>query len=322
MSSTGINRVLVAVALALLIGSMGGCARPNIYPWDGWVTDDDTTVYGQDCTVDPWVGAPPPLQSPLPKKVELESATRCVYDLQIVPGDGEWLVKTMQETSGDLSGLAYVLRLPSESGMGQACPAVYIPPVIITVTDSNGRDYSPLVPVTQCGAPLSQVTAVIDALDWVDIGTDMVRQTRSELEVTSGCDGAWKPMVPLMADGSGTQTASIDATPRALLMCRYDLDPDPTNDIPDSSGLPHHVGKLASASTIDATAGGQLLAAVASAPRAVACDKPDAPFAVLHPVDGSAPYLAIELGGCYRVFVDAENYLRQLDAKVVDGLMG
>ena len=83
------------------------------------------------------------------------------------------------------------------------------------------------------------------------------------------------------------------------------------------------MGKLTSASTMDATLGGELLTAVARAPLVTgACAQPEAPFAVVRPVDGSAPLITVERGGCSRALVDGESYLRQLDAALVSRLIG
>jgi hypothetical protein len=38
---------------------------------------------------------------------------------------------------------------------------------------------------------------------------------------------------------------------------------------------------------------------------------------VAHPVDGSAPLITVERGGCSRALIDGENYLGQLNAALV-----
>jgi hypothetical protein len=74
---------------------------------------------------------------------------------------------------------------------------------------------------------------------------------------------------------------------------------------------------------MDTSSGGELLQAVAKAPRVTgACAQPEAPFAVVHPVDGSAPWITVERGGCFRALIDGENYLRQLDPALVSRLIG
>jgi hypothetical protein len=41
-----------------------------------------------------------------------------------------------------------------------------------------------------------------------------------------------------------------------------------------------------------------------------------APFAVVFPMQGGET-VDVELGGCYRVYVEGENFLRELDAATV-----
>jgi hypothetical protein len=114
-----------------------------------------------------------------------------------------------------------------------------------------------------------------------------------------------------------------DTAATAMRVCRFDLDPDPANVISLNNGTPYRMGKLASASTMDAAAGGELLAAIASAPKATGtCAQPEAPFAVVHPLDDKGAWITIERGGCSRVLLESENYLRQLDAALVSRLVG
>jgi hypothetical protein len=256
----------------------------------------------------------------LPGDAVLVSASRCLFESQLIPGEGEWSMRVEQEASGGLEALATALRIPNEpSAPGQACPAIGYVPIIITVTDASGRRIQPKVPETACGAPKAEAVDAIAALQWTTIATSKARQIRSELEVTSGCAGSWKPMIALTAiEGSGNQTMSVDTSPRPLQVCRFQPDSDPTNIITLNDGRPYRIGVLASASTVDAVAGGRLLEAVASAPHATnACATQEQPFAIVYPSDGSGPTLTIELGGCHRALIDGENWLRQLDAATV-----
>ena len=66
-----------------------------------------------------------------------------------------------------------------------------------------------------------------------------------------------------------------------------------------------------------------LLRAVEDAPTASGTDAPlEAPFAVIVPVDGTGPFLTVELEGCHRVNVDMDNQLRTLHPTVVARLLG
>jgi hypothetical protein len=108
-----------------------------------------------------------------------------------------------------------------------------------------------------------------------------------------------------------------------LRVCRFGLDPDPVNVITINDGTPYRMGVLMSASTLDAASAGQLLTAVSAAPRVLGgCSQPEQPFAVVNSADAGGPWVAIELGGCFRASLDGENYLRQLDAATVAALVG
>ena len=227
-----------------------------------------------------------------------------------------------QRATSGLAALAKALRLPSEPP-GASCPAIGNLLPVIAVTDTSGRTTHPEVPTTACGAALNAVLNAIAALPWTTVGTSPVRQTESELAVTSGCSDQFKPMIALLADATTSQPEHPDTTPRAMRVCRYDLDPDPANNISSGSGATtYQSGKLASATVLDAASGGQLLAAVASARAATKCDQPQAPFAVVDPADGAGPSISVELGGCYRAVLDGDGYLRQLDAAAVNRLLG
>jgi len=235
------------------------------------------------------------------------------------------LVRINQKATSGLDALAAALRLPSQQPiMGQGCSAEYSFPIIITVTDTAGREIHPKVPHDSCGYPLKAAKDAIAAVPWTRVSTTKIRQVRSELEVSSGCSGWMKSDIPLFAGGHGTRAVPPNATARALRVCRYSAD-----DILWWNGRPSHVqGKLVSASTLDAAAGGELLTAAASAPRARGtCRQPAPPFALvnsLHAFPGlnAGAAMIIERGGCYRIHLQGENYLRQFDAALVNRLVG
>jgi len=266
-----------------------------------------------------------PALTPLPVDSVLTSVRRCLFEVQPVTGDGEWMVRIEQLAESGLDGLAAALRLPSEQAdPNQACLAIGYVPIVITVTDDKGRELHPKVPETACGAPLQATVDAISSLTWSTVATTKTSQVRSELEVSSGCSGSFKPVIPLVAaEGSGTQTTTVDTSAGPLRVCRYELDTDPANVISLSNGTPYRIGRLVSASTLDAAASKELLTALAAAPRVTgSCAQAEYPFAVLQPANGSGPWITIERGGCNRVLLDAENYLRQLDADMVTRLVG
>jgi hypothetical protein len=325
-------RIALLAVLGILLTVATGCVRPGsgvVGVGPGSADSERGTALGSpamaglgvDCdSVPDRFDQGPPL-TPLPADAVLVAATRCRYETQQFPGDGEWMMRIEQRAESGLDALATALRLPAEKPDGsQACDLIRYGPIIITVTDDRGRQLHPKVPETACGAPLLAAVDAINALRWSTVATTKVSQARSELEVSSGCSGGYKPVIALLgAENLGTEETktAIDATPRPLTVCRYALDPDPANVISLDNGPALKMGVLVSASTLDAAGGGKLLAEVAAAPRASPCSQPQSPFAVVHPTDGSAPWIYVELGGCNRALNDVNNSLRQLDPSVV-----
>ena len=152
-------------------------------------------------------------------------------------------------------------------------------------------------------------------MPWQTTATTKLRQTRTELEVKSDCPGSYKPVVALIgAEGrrDKAEVFAIDTTPTPVRVCLYTLDPTETIEAGSRS---FHLGKLATASTLEGEPARALLTAVAAAPPATASCPDEAPFAVLTLPKG--PELTVELGGCYRALVG--DSLRQLDAATVKG---
>ena len=74
-----------------------------------------------------------------------------------MPGDGVWLARVEQQATTGLDALADALRQPDDDNpLGQPV-ACWQPgqngPIIISVTDSGGRQTYPHVPRAACGAP-------------------------------------------------------------------------------------------------------------------------------------------------------------------------
>jgi len=313
-------------AVLMVVAALAGCATPvETVGGPGTVGLDDVP-YGQSCDSDspdlPESSLPP--EESLADGAHLTLATRCVFTTETVPGDGEWSVRQDQQATSGLDALAAALRLPSgQPGGGAVCPAIGYVPIVITVTDDTGRSFRPAIPHEACGAPLKAATDAIAALPWTTTARTRVQQVRTELEVTSGCPGAYKPVVAMAAaEALGPGTPSIvDTTGREQRACRYE--PDLDDDMLDmSSGVGLHVGRLTAASTVDAAIAHDLLVAVAAA-RAAGPGCPEAPYVVLSGKSGGGPGLTVEVGGCYRVLYDGDGgYVRQLDAGTVSRLLG
>jgi hypothetical protein len=267
--------------------------------------------------------SPSPTQDPVPLPAGFVpvAATRCVAEFEVVPGDGVWLTKLQQRAAGDLAGVVAELRRPDGTApQGTACTMIGYLPTIVTLVDAAGTTVVPTIPHDGCGAPLTSVLQAIIQLDWQTEQRTRIRRTQSELEVTSGCGGGYKPVVALTSAERGGPAPVIGpvflATPAALRVCRYDLSPD---EAVDAAGQPFPVGVLANAGTVDGAALAAFVQALTTAPAARACDQPSAPFAVVSPPEDQGRSVVVELGGCYR-FLDPAGALRQLDAAAVAAL--
>src|SRR5262249_30434142 len=149
---------------------------------------------GTSCTSSfaPPSASPDPASSgqPMPADFVPVSATRCLYSISAVPGNGSWLVQVHQRaTGGGLAELARTLRLPSIVANNVACAGVGRDPIVLTLTDGQGRIVIPQIPNTACGDPLPGVVRAIHALSWQETSRTNVRQVQSQLEVVSGCSG-------------------------------------------------------------------------------------------------------------------------------------
>ena len=315
----------VAALLALVAGcTPGGFSTGEVRldgPTDGvaW----DPTALGIPCDDGPY----PQWDAPPAADVVVVRATRCINRTEHVPGDGEWDVRYEQEATAGLEAYAAALRLPDvavettqepDGGERLGCDQASAP-IVITLTDSAGRQYVPRIP-HRCGNPLPAVLDAIAALPWADTATRRLAQLRTELSLTSGCDDWWKPTIGLIATGGpGEPAPTLDPTPRPLLVCRYEIRFDHPIKFNDDWTL--HPGELVSASTVDDSTAAELLTAVLAAPPAAPCEPDEASFAIVRPTDVPTPWVAVELDGCYRAAIGFEDHLRQLDPALVTRLL-
>jgi hypothetical protein len=325
---------LAAVGLTLVTWASGCASTPHVDNGGNAssAVGSDPVSVGISCSMAD-VTAPPGPTSTTPSAQPLAAdfipvlARRCVFRFITVPGDGEWQVRDEQEATGGLDALARALRQPSETNPGNvACPAIGALPVVITLTDGHGRTIIPALPHDMCNLPSKAALQAIQAVPWKTVKETKVRQTRSQLEIGSGCPGGYKPMVAIEAsDGTrrsaGTGPFFPGTPPTSLEVCRYRLDPAQTISGANRSGT-FQMGILRTAATLTGTGLHTLLTALdAAGPVTGSCDKPQAPFAVLSASGGSGPWGVVELDGCYRA-TDSGGGLRQLDAATVAILAG
>jgi hypothetical protein len=320
-------RMRVLLIGVVMVLATAGCARSGQGTGGGSTADGvgtDMAVTGTPDDLGGWCeaqkpGASEPVRRPLPAGFTPVSASRCVFTTQLVKGDGEWQVREEQQATGGLDALVRALRQRSQQKTDATCPAIGYPPVVITLTDATGRTVTPAIPRTVCGAPLPEVPKAIKALAWHTVKQTRIQQVRTQLEIDTGCGGGWKPMIAIEAAEPATRSPApgpvfTEARSGTLRVCRYQLNPADT--IAMSQGAPLAMGKLASAGKLTGAALTRFVDALAKAPGAAPCGRPQAPFAVVYPEGGSGPFVTVELGGCYRFSGDSGG-LRQLDAATV-----
>jgi hypothetical protein len=320
----------VVVVCVGLVAAASGCAssrRPGGLDGGSSAVGLDPASTGMSCTPPDAAGtaqptSPAPSPQPLPADFAPVSASRCILKMVTVPGDGEWQVHEEQEASSQLDVLVRALRQPSEPGNATvSCSAVGMAPVVITLTDGHGTTISPAIPHDACNFPLQTVLHTIQTLPWKTVRDTRVHQTRSQLEIDSGCPGGYKPMIAIEAAAGTRRSAdpgpSFPGTPpTSLAVCRYTLDASSTMSGLDGSGT-FTMGTLATTARLTGSNLNRLLAAMDAAGAVTgSCDMPQVPFAVLSTQDGSGPWVMVELGGCNRG-LDGDGHLRQLNAATI-----
>jgi hypothetical protein len=111
---------------------------------------------------------------PLPAGFRPVSAVRCTFRLTVAQSAGSpssgFAWAAAQRSAGPFDDLVRALQLPPQEQNGAAaCPAVFVMPVLLALTDASGNTLLPALPGTVCGAPLPEVQSALDALTWVEI---------------------------------------------------------------------------------------------------------------------------------------------------------
>jgi hypothetical protein len=115
----------------------------------------------------------------------------------------------------------------------------------------------PRPPEATCGGPLKAATDAIAAFNWSTVKTTKEHQTRTELEISSGCPGQYMHMISIVAiDQAAAPSGPLAARrylPSAPLQVRrYAL--DPSSAVTLGASAPIQMGELAAASTLDGKA--------------------------------------------------------------------
>jgi len=311
------GRAIRVAAIGVLFLVLAGCAQASGPPPDltrhADVGDDcDIFLQSRGMIVD----------EPLPEGVVLVSATRCLLQPVETSGGYRAFNRVRQRADGGLDALATAMRLPGLprpavcSGIGMVSGSN-----VMTVTDRQGRHYRPALPSQGCFDVRSEVVAAVNALRWQVVSTDTVDLTPTKLQMESRCAGVYDAAI---ADGFATEegpsasprVVPVDPTQQPLQVCQYDLDKDPMNAIQLRGSTVVRFGRLTAVSTLDGVAAVQFWSTVAAAARVTKPCSVQAAFTVVFPTAGGGG-VEIERGGCFREYIEGENFLRQLDAATV-----
>lgn len=74
-------------------------------------------------------------------------------------------------SNGPFDALVRALRLPPQPRDGTAaCPASYVLPMVLALTDGSGGTLLPAIPGTACGDIRAEVRAAVEATPWEQVG--------------------------------------------------------------------------------------------------------------------------------------------------------
>jgi hypothetical protein len=280
---------------------------------------------GDDCDIfdiyGPYRGMIAP--DPLPAEVVLASATRCLIAR---PSGDDRTQRTKQVADTGLDALAAALRLPTlppPPGCVYPHGGTISGEGVIEVTDVQGRHYLPKLPSQGCGDLRPEVVSAIDGLPWRVVATDAPNPTPIPSAAGSGCFSVYDTELDngffdLVQAARWPTIRPLDPTQQPLQVCRYDLDTDPMNAIQLRGSTVIRFGRLTVVSTLDGQLARDFWLSLMAAGKVTTACTVQAPFAVVL----GGPIVFVELGGCYRAYVEGDNFLLRLDAATVAHLFG
>jgi hypothetical protein len=231
----------------------------------------------------------------------ITGAIVCTERARRVPGDGEWMFRTVVALSGGgLAALSTALHQHIDVGTVRECAGVGwdTPPWAVTLAD--GRHLQPEMPSDGCGPPRATLDALGAALARPDAVVTRVRQTQPETQVVSGCYDGTKFIVPGDRMTAATQTVAPPRRGRATV-CRYDMTDGSGVETAGGVRMPVLAGTGTSAA-VDAAVDAVYATLRPGKPASCTTDRPTAVLSVqpaLGPKDGpTGPQTYIEVGGC------------------------
>ena len=226
----------------------------------------------------------------LPASFVPVAVIRCVTSDQMIPGNGQWEVATLERADKNLAPLIAALRRPApERNPGALCPYIAMVPPQFVMVGGDGRMIIPRLPLSGCGQVQPQVLAALSGLAWRPLSVRLVSQIQTQQEVASGCTPQYRD--PFLSYGSLRPSpggTGLGTRPASLRICVY------------TSGGTTGTTQFVRAATVTGSAESNLLAGLSGAGRTSLCSLPHDKFAVLG--GAGAPAIYVELGGCDRVF--------------------
>lgn len=245
----------------------------------------------------------------LPRGFRTVWVLRCRDGTERRPGRGEWGTVLTQRADTNAAALVAALRRPAPRPAG-ICASVFIATPYFALVDADGRAIRPTVAMDRCGHPSSRVLTALAALPFRTIAVHPVRQTRTELELTTGCPAGYKDMIAFedAYHHPGPAGPLWPRPARRLQICLFGhVRP---GNIP--------VGYLTSARIIHGPAAHRLVTTLDTAGPARPCDAPHTRFALVALARGEPSGVAlVELDGCHRMLRPDGHTLAQLDPTTV-----
>lgn len=332
----------IALVVALIIGAVAGgwfsrdtsrdaAGRPGLLSRGTYEPKDQQQA-------DPCDGLPavdPADLRLLDPDASVRSGVVCLDSVRLRPGDGRWTMRDVHEIPATaLPRLIEALTRPDRDTSG-ACTAqlILVPGFVLTL--EGGSRIRPGLPGDGCHVYSDMP---FDALTAGPVRASVpVTQVATEQEVTTGCQPESKPPADWLGSASTfpvSEFTPIEPGTQQISLCRYrpDVATDAESDDDAAGGGRIAGGTLAAVGTMSADDINARLADLAETPspecseslsRGIAPDTDwliaqRTPRQVADVPDTTAPLLALETDGCYRV-VDAQQltllgYLSPADA--------
>ena len=111
----------------------------------------------------------------LPASFVPVAVIRCVTDIQMIPGKGQWEVATLERADQGLAPLLTALKRPNQARpAGTFCSDLAELRPQFVLVGSDGQAIWPALPVTGCGLVQEGVLSALAALPWQKLSVRLV----------------------------------------------------------------------------------------------------------------------------------------------------